>query len=67
MKLLDSKQQFTLRRPNGFVDFEDDFDIAIRRLKDLQDEVAVKGSKQSWFILEDDTLRYTHRLFQEKV
>lgn len=67
MLLKDSKQQFTIARPTGFVDFEDDYDVAIRVLKDLQNEVAVTGSKQSWFILDDDTLRFSHRLFQEKV
>ena len=67
MKFHKIKQQFTLKRPVGFVGFEDDFDIAITRLKKLQDDVAVKGSNKLWFVLEDDTLRFTHQLFQEKV
>jgi hypothetical protein len=67
MKLCDVKLQFTLKRPTGFVDFEDDFDNAICRLKELEADVAAKGSKHMWFILDDDMLRFTHRLFQDKV
>ena len=67
MKLKDCKQQFTVRRPTGFLDFEEDFDVAIRRLKELQVETIQEGTKPLWFILDNDTLRFTHRLFQEKV
>jgi len=51
--LLDIKQLFTLRRPTGFIDFEDDFDIAIKCLKDLQNCVAKGDFKQLYFLLKN--------------
>lgn len=65
--LQDVKLQFTLRRPNGYIDFEDDFDIAIKRLRTLQNLIARPESPQSWFILHDGNLRFVHRLFHQKV
>jgi len=58
--LLDIKQQFTLRRPTRFVDFEDDFDIAIKCLKDLQNRVAKGDFKQLYFLLDDKNICFSH-------
>jgi hypothetical protein len=59
-----SKLQFTLKNPND-ADFGSDFELAYRRLENVQDKIAI-GPNRSWFLM-DGAMRFSFPLWEIKV
>ena len=66
-RITSAKLKFTLVKPTGHTDFENDFDHAIAHIWKLQDIVSIRGSDRSWFVLSNTSLRFNHNLFIERV
>jgi hypothetical protein len=66
----DAKLTFSLRRPNSYPDWTQDYDTATTTIDNLQEAVSQGAAPRLWFLEKyqgNNTLRFSRNLWEKKV